>query len=206
MSTRRSFTEAEDDYLRANYRTVPYRVLAEHLGRTKLSVQHRIRDLGLTKNVLRRWTPEEDEVIRSSGERTLADVACQLGRRESEVSARTRVLGLDPWRKRRGYRPDNHGNPVREYVRRDGRSIRVMEHRAVMAEHLGRDLRSGEIVHHVNADKSDNRIENLYLCANSTEHRHLHFSLESLLPDLLERGIVSFDRARGVYQLCETGK
>ena len=40
---------------------------------------------------------------------------------------------------------------------------KIYEHTFVMAEHLGRALAKGENVHHINGDRSDNRIDNLEL-------------------------------------------
>ena len=46
----------------------------------------------------------------------------------------------------------------------------IREHRLVMEQHIGRYLNPEEIVHHMNHNPSDNRIENLMLINNSSEH------------------------------------
>lgn len=49
----------------------------------------------------------------------------------------------------------------------------VMKHILIMERNIGRYLRKGECVHHINKIKSDNRIENLKLMTLS-EHMSMH--------------------------------
>lgn len=75
----------------------------------------------------------------------------------------------------------------------------VAEHIAVMTEHLGRPLRKGEMVHHINLNKHDNRLENLALC-NAKGHRVWHLQLEELAVSFMTEGLIAFDCERGYYR------
>lgn len=49
----------------------------------------------------------------------------------------------------------------------------LRQHRYVVEEHLGRKLLKSEHVHHINHDKTDNRLENLVVL-NQSEHHRVH--------------------------------
>jgi hypothetical protein len=61
--------------------------------------------------------------------------------------------------------------PDHPHARKDGY---VLEHIVVACEMLGRTLAPGEVVHHRNRDRADNRPENLQVCRTQTEHVLIH--------------------------------
>ena len=73
---------------------------------------------------------------------------------------------------------------LREFACNDGTAVPehpvsnhagyIFEHRLIMEEFLGRYLTVDEIVHHINKNVADNRIENLLLFNNLGEHTKYH--------------------------------
>lgn len=80
-----------------------------------------------------------------------------------------KVKLLDPEKNiKKGYIIDKDGY---KQIRINGKSRR--EHRVIMEAYLNRKLQNNEIVHHINEDKTDNRIENLDVMSFA-EYRLLH--------------------------------
>lgn len=99
------------------------------------------------------------------------------------------------------YKPDHPFHSKTKYV---------YEHRLMMEEKLGRYLEHEEQVHHINEIKNDNRIENLYLCNNYSDHTKLHKQIERIALELFRSekfGKIKFDCDIGEYYLkFERGK
>jgi len=57
----------------------------------------------------------------------------------------------------------------------------ISEHRLIMEKKLNRYLKPSEVVHHINKNPFDNRVENLKLFKNNTEHLAFHRNIKNKL-------------------------
>lgn len=57
------------------------------------------------------------------------------------------------------------------YIQIKVNGIWINEHRYIVEEFIGRKLKEGETIHHINHNRMDNRIGNLFLFPNQNEHK-----------------------------------
>lgn len=95
-------------------------------------------------------------------------------------------------------------NPRKSKERAVRSTDKKRPYRIVAMNALGRPLKRGEHVHHINCDATDNRLENLFVCSGNG-HGSAHTSLWALVKSLMEAGYITFDRGTGVYRLGTPG-
>jgi hypothetical protein len=91
----------------------------------------------------------------------------------------------------------------KSYPYRPGGYRTLRKHIYVMEVHLKRRLKKGEVVHHIDGDKTNNHIDNLFL-TTTAEHNKIHGCSEKLIFDLVKQGVVMFNRETARYELNET--
>lgn len=86
-----------------------------------------------------------------------------------------------------------------EYVKEHGSNKYAFNHRLRVSQHLGRPLTKEEVVHHLDGDKLNNYIENLWLC-DAKKHNAAHRSLELIALEMYRNGEVIFNKDTGQYE------
>lgn len=75
----------------------------------------------------------------------------------------------------------------------------VYEHTLIYEKEKGILPSKNEVIHHIDMDKHNNSIDNLYLC-NNKEHAQTHRSLEKIVRDLIERDIIEFQNGKYILK------
>ncbi|MES0334814.1 MAG: HNH endonuclease [Candidatus Magnetobacterium sp. LHC-1] len=78
----------------------------------------------------------------------------------------------------------------------------VLEHILVMEKNIGRfiDTKNGECIHHLDGDKTNNKIDNLILCKNSSTHILIHRAMELFVYKLIKNGKVKYDTKKNEFR------
>lgn len=176
----RVFTEAEVRALRDEYdEGATLSALGAAHGLSYDVVRRTVEQLGEVRRG--RYSREEQTEVRRRWEvgETQLDLAEALGCDPSTISRILTVAGVPPNRMRTrelhhswsgGRHASDKGyvrvtpsldDPVGQAMK--GSTGYVLEHRLVMAHHLGRPLRSDETVHHKDSDRANNALDNLQL-------------------------------------------
>lgn len=74
------------------------------------------------------------------------------------------------------------------------------EHLLNIEAHIGRNLKKGEVVHHIDGDRQNNSLDNLFLCRDRAHHNEVHRTQDKALRECLRLGLVEFKG--GVYNVA----
>lgn len=193
------YTKEQLEFIRNNYIKLSANDIASKIGITEAGVRYIVnKKLGVgyrefgTKS--KGWSKQEMEIL---GREDLSDyekVQLLPGRTDTAVRAQRLRLGFKSRAIIFNREFENQGY---KFIRTNGTYKR--EHRLVCELNIGRKLRKDEDVHHIDGNKLNNEFSNLYICSRN-KHSKVHYSCFRLVQELMERGLVYFDKEEGVYK------
>jgi len=157
--------------------------------------------------IIKWWTAKisEEHICRSC-----STTKSRIGKKASEQAKKN----MSKAQRKNGYRSQGNGykailidNKEHPRYRNTKGGGYIMEHILIMEENLGRYLEKNELIHHIDKNKLNNNINNLYIFKGKTlsdskkQHQLSHQSAEDLTIYLYKLGIVEFKD--GIYKIRE---
>lgn len=193
---------------------MPYREISNHVGLSKPAIAWHAKKWGLQRRLPA--PPLDDDILITKYSNDLWSIhkigttygwgcyrikkrLAQLGilrssaeTRDARRTRRLRETGLE-------YGVDANGYPLVKIPLghvtgssiANGKLIRL--HTLEMEKHIGRPVRRGEVIHHIDFNRANHSISNLHLCASPREHALIHGSLEDVCAQLFRGGTIRFD-------------
>lgn len=129
----------------------------------------------------------------------------------SKHTAQTREK-RESWNKGKKFAPKNTGSSyintngysevwVGKHTLPDKAGGYVREHRILKEIEMNRPLTGSELIHHVDGNKTNNKLSNLYVCDGHFGHRKVHGQLERISMELVRIGVISFNHEDGKYYI-----
>jgi Fe2+ transport system protein FeoA len=165
--------------------------LATELGVVSHSVWKHSSKLGISRKQLVNRLPDDDALIRlyRDDKTSINKIVAQFGVNPGRLKRRLLAIGL----LKDAEGSESHHYPKladAEHHRSDGSATPY--HILVAEKMLGRTLKRGELVHHIDLIPENNSPGNLYICESRAEHSFLHSSLGRIAAQLYHEGVVGF--------------
>lgn len=144
------------------------------------SIPKQMRNIRSNANKYHKININEDELLRLYVDekyslRQLANTF-HCNRDVIKVHLKQLNVNIRPFNDANYYKNRNIPNPAHQCIDASGYIIQMSnrQHRAVMEQYLGRKLTPDEHVHHIDLDKTNNNIDNLFLFPDDIAHLSYH--------------------------------